>query len=309
MFAASILVLSVFGLRLGIDFTGGSLLEVEYPYGRPDASILHEKLSGLDLGTVIIQETEGSGLILRFREVDEATHQKIIGILKGLDSLQEKKIDGPDLTAGPVIANPRPPESVVEKRFDAIGPTIGRELKARSLYAVMLVLSLIITYIAFAFRQVSKPVTSWKYGVIAVIALTHDVIIPTGVFAVLGRFWGIEVDTLFVTAVLTVLGFSVHDTIVVFDRIRENLKKNLIRIRGAEDFESLIERSVKETIVRSINTSFTAVLSLLAVLLFGGESVRYFTLTLILGIAVGTYSSIFIASPLLLTWYRWSDNN
>ena len=191
-----------------------------------------------------------------------------------------------------------------EKRFDAIGPTIGQELKRKSIYAIIFVLVLIVLYIAWAFRKVSKPIASWKYGVVAVTALFHDVLIPTGLFSVLGKFAGAEVDTLFVTALLTILGFSVHDTIVVFDRVRENLRNSLGR---GVDFSAIVEQSIKETIVRSINTSLTVILSLLAVFLFGGESIRYFTLTLIIGVVIGTYSSIFIASPLLVTWQLFSN--
>ena len=192
---------------------------------------------------------------------------------------------------------------LVEKRFDSIGPTIGRELKNRSVLAIFLVIFLIVLYIAWAFRKVSKPVSSWKYGAVAVIALLHDVVLPTGLVAVLGHFWGAEADTLFVTALLTILGFSVHDTIVVFDRIRENLKG----ANPKELFEEIINRSVNETMARSINTSFTVILAMLAVFLFGGESVRYFSIILIAGVVFGTYSSIFIASPLLVTWHNFTQ--
>jgi len=278
---ASIISLLVFGLKTGIDFTGGSLLEVEYSEGRVPPDEIRGTLEGFGLGNIVIQETENEGFILRFKEVDEDTHQKILSALRGGGG------------------------GVFEKRFVAIGPTIGCELKERSLWAIFVVLFLIVLYIAWAFRRVSKPVSSWKYGVVALIALFHDVLIPVGLFSILGRFVPAEVDTLFVTALLTILGFSVHDTIVVFDRIRENLKKAGSRI---ESFGELVEGSVKETFVRSINTSFTVLLSLSAVFLFGGESVKYFTLALIVGVVAGTYSSIFIASPLLVTWQEWEKD-
>ena len=278
--SASLLSLLTLGLHFGIDFTGGSLLEVEYGGVRPDSEVIRRNLESFNLGSVIIQQTGSLGLILRFRDVDEKTHQEIMASLK---------------KTAPVLS---------EKRFDAIGPTIGQELKRKSIYAIVVVLVLIVLYISWAFRKVSKPVSSWKYGVVAVVALFHDVLIPTGLFAVLGKFAGAEVDTLFVTALLTILGFSVHDTIVVFDRVRENLRN--ARGQGV-DFSAIVEQSVKETIVRSINTSFTVILSLLAVFLLGGESVRYFTLTLIVGVIIGTYSSIFIASPLLVTWQLFSN--
>ena len=227
----------------------------------------------LNLGELRLQPTEERGLLIRLRHIDELAHQAMLAALGG---------------------------SVIEKRFDTIGPTIGKELARKSLWAVALAILLIVLYIAWAFRKVSLPIESWKYGATAVIALVHDVIIPAGFFALAGRFYGFEVDTLFVTAILTILGFSVHDTIVVFDRIRENLKK-----RGFQgDFGALVNQSVRETLVRSINTSLTVVLAMAAVYLFGGATTRIFSLTLIIGIIAGTYSSIFIASPLLVTWHQ-----
>ena len=182
-----------------------------------------------------------------------------------------------------------------------MGPIIGSELKRKSVWAIAIALFFIVSYISWAFRKVSYPVESWKYGIAAILALAHDIILPLGVFSALGHFYGVEIDSLFLTAILTVLGFSVHDTIVVFDRIRENLFKH-VQI----DFEATVNKSVNETIMRSINTSLTTLLVLVALYLFGGESIRYFTLTLIIGITVGTYSSIFVASPLLVDWHRFS---
>lgn len=267
---ASIIAISVWGLKLGIDFTGGSLLEAEFKGQRPDVVSLAKTLEPLGLGGVFIQPTGEKGIILRFKSVDEKTHQNILSFLGDAE----------------------------EKRFDSIGPTIGAELKRRSFIALGLAVVAIIIYIAWAFRRVSKPVSSWKYGVVAVLALVHDVTIPTGVFAVLGYSKGVEVDTLFITALLTILGFSVHDTIVVFDRIRENLRK----LKVPEPYAATVNRSVNETLVRSINTSFTVLLVLFAIFLFGGASIQYFSLALILGILFGTYSSIFVASPLLVIW-------
>ena len=161
---------------------------------------------------------------------------------------------------------------------------------------------MIISYIGWAFRKVSRPISSWKYGIVAIVALLHDVLIPSGVFSALGYLKGVEIDALFVTALLTILGFSVHDTIVVFDRTRENLKKN----PGA-NFEMTVDKSVRETIARSINTSLTVLFVLFALLFFGGETTRFFSLALIIGIFFGTYSSIFLASPLLVSWNNWSQ--
>jgi len=201
------------------------------------------------------------------------------------------------------------PDKLTETRFDSIGPVIGKELAQKSWVAMALVLAMIIFYIAFAFRKVSgglsgigKGVSSFKYGLVAVIALVHDVAIPTGIFAILGRYFGAEIDILFVTALLTILGFSVHDTIVVFDRVRENLQKGI-----GENFENTVGLSVSQTITRSINTSLTVLLVLLALFFFGGETTKYFSLALIVGIIVGTYSSIFLASPLLVTIYNFQQ--
>ena len=280
---ASVMALVVFGLTLGIDFTGGSLIEVEFSGSRPATAELEGRITALNLGEVRFQPTGAQGVIIRVRHVDEATHQEILIRLGGAS-----RADG--LTP------------IVERRFDTIGPTIGRELARKSLLAIGLAILAIVSYIAWAFRKVSQPVASWKYGLVTVVALAHDVLIPAGFFAVAGRFAGYEVDTLFVTAVLTILGFSVHDTIVVFDRIRENLKK----AGSAYDFPALVNQSVNETFVRSLNTSLTVLIALGAVYLFGGATTKIFSLTLILGIIVGTYSSIFIASPLLVTWLNSS---
>lgn len=274
---ASIVALSLWGLNLGIDFTGGSLLELAFADSRPSAEEARGVLAPLELGNVIIQATGERGLILRFRHIDEVTHQEIIRRLSALDP-----------------QSPAPSE----KRFDTIGPTIGAQLKRRALTALGTALVAIVAYIAWAFRRVSKPVASWKYGIAAVAALIHDVLIPTGIFSVLGRFRGVEVDTLFITALLTILGFSVHDTIVVFDRTRENLGQ----LRRPEPYTDTVNRSVNETLTRSILTSFTVLLALGAIFLFGSPSVRYFSLALMLGIVFGTYSSIFVASPLLVIW-------
>ena len=185
-----------------------------------------------------------------------------------------------------------------------IGPTIGAELRSKALLSVALVMLCILLFIAFAFRKVSKPVSSWVYGLVALVTLVHDVIIPVGFFAILGHFTGASVDTLFVTAVLTVLGFSIHDTIVVFDRTRENLRLNQEHNRK-EDFADTAGRSLQQTFVRSINTSLTVVFTLLVLFFLGPASTRDFALTLLVGIIAGTYSSIFLATPLLVTIERY----
>lgn len=289
LFLISIVLFLLWGLKLGIDFTGGALLEVEFASSRPALSELQNRIQPLGIGSVQFSPSGERGLFLRMRDIDETAHQNLLNVLAG-----SKDKMGRDI-------------ALREKQFSTIGPVIGKELANRSLWALVSVLLLIVLYIAWAFRKISKPVSSWKFGVIAVVALFHDVFLPTGVFVVLGRWWGIEVDTLFVTAILTILGFSVHDTIVVFDRIRENLKKSSFTVvRTKEGFEQVVNESLNQTIVRSVNTSFVVLLTLAAVFLFGGESVRYFSLALMLGVVFGTYSSIFIASPLLVTWHNYS---
>jgi len=279
----SILSLLLWGLKPGIDFTGGSLLEVSYSAQRPSVDQVNASLTDLGLKSLRVQPSGDQNFILRFEETSEATHQSI------LQNLGAIKIDGVDNN------------SLTELSFESIGPVIGKELTKKSIKAIILVLIFIILYIAYAFRKVSKPIASWKYGVAAVIALIHDILIITGIFSLWGHFGKAEVDTLFVTALLTILGFSVHDTIVTFDRIRENLAKI-----HDKDFADLANISINQTIVRSINTSLTTLLALSAVVFFGGTSIRTFALTLIMGIIVGTYSSIYIASALLVTWEKRS---
>lgn len=274
---ASVIALLLWGLRLGIDFTGGSLLEISYTQERPSNVVIKDILAPLELGEIQVQQTGEKGVLVRTRDIPEETHQRMLSLLRG---------DKTDVT---------------EQRFVSIGPTIGSELKRKAIYALSLAIIMIVLYIAWAFRKVSQPVSSWKYGIVAILALVHDVTIPMGLFAYLGRFYGIEVNALFITALLTVLGFSVHDTIVIFDRIRENLRRHT-----STDFEETVEVSVQENIVRSINTSLTLLLVLATLFFFGGESTKYFSLTLFVGTVFGTYSSIFIASPLLVTWQRWS---
>jgi preprotein translocase subunit SecF len=275
--AASIFSVFYFGLKLGIDFTGGSFLEVTFNGNRPEISILQEKINELNLGVVSLQPAGEAGLFVRSRTISEEEHQKLVSTLSSVAPL-------------------------TEIRFDSIGPVIGKELAQKSIYAVILVIIMIILYIAFAFRQVSRPVSSFKFGFMAIIALVHDITLPLGVFAILGKFLGVEIDILFVTAILTVLGFSVHDTIVVFDRVRENLRKGV-----GKEFEETVGISVSQTVTRSINTSLTVILVLLSIFLFGGETTKYFSLTLIIGVFFGTYSSIFLASPLLVTIYKFQN--
>ena len=285
-FIVSLAGFLLWGLKPGIDFTGGSLLEIEFANQRPSNTEISGALEPLKLSDLTIQAIADKGVALRFGTIDEETHQKILTSLK--DKFKQTMSGGEGITLELKVLD--------EKRFYSIGPTIGQELKIKAFWAIGLATVAIILYIAWAFRKVSRPVASWKYGTIAVLALFHDVMITVGVFVFLGEIYGLEINATFIAAILTVFGFSVHDTIVVFDRTRENLLRHV-----GKDFEEIVDLSIRETVVRSINTSMTAILALFSVLLLGGESIRDFTLALIVGIAVGTYSSIFIASPLLVT--------
>ncbi|MBT3689923.1 protein translocase subunit SecF [bacterium] len=321
----SIVFILIWGLKLGIDFTGGSLLEIEFSNTRPSNEEIDTKLSDLELTTLNLQPSNELGLIIRTESVTEEKHQAILNKLNELfidSDLNENNEEGisdnleiegdniESLTITPVggdqevsfdaeVIGTSVGDNLTELRFDSIGPTIGNELKQRALYAIIIVLIAIIFYIAYAFRKISEPVESWKYGLAAIVALAHDIIIITGAYSLLGYLYGFQADALFVTALLTILGFSVHDSIVTFDRVRENLHRH-----QDETFEVVVNRSVNETIVRSLNTSLTTLFVLLAIYLFGGETIHNFVLTLMLGVIIGTYSSIFVASPLLVVWYK-----
>ncbi len=271
---ASLVCLIIFGLKPGIDFTGGSILEIEYQTERPSNQEIKETLSGLDLGEISIQPTGEKGVILRMRDISEDTHQEILQKLSENNQLEEG-------------------------RFESIGPVIGRELKQKTKIVIILSLLAIVLYIAWAFRKISRPIPSWQYGIASLIALSHDVLIPIGIFSVLGRFYGVQITIPVITALLTVLGYSINNTVVVFDRIRENLLKH------AGTYQEIVNNSLNQTLTRSINTSLTTLFVLAAIFFFGGATLKYFALALILGIICGTYSSMFLASPILVSWLRW----
>ena len=293
------LILSL-GVPLGIDFTGGSLTEVSYET-LPEKSQIEGELDILSLGTYSLRSTSGTegrdGYILRMRDLSEEERKAVARALT--NETQGGTID----------------------RFTSVGPVIGEELKAKALYALGAVFLIIILYVAFVFRKVSKPVGSWVYGGITILVLLHDVLVPTAVVAVLGVTIGIEADVLFVMALLAVLGYSVNDTIVVFDRVRENLlkyrneKEIKVETVGVDrtettyeltkPFADIVGESVSQTLARSINTSLTTLLALLALFILGGSATQMFALILIIGVIAGTYSSICIASPLLIAIANW----
>ena len=272
----SVVSIFVWGLKLGIDFTGGTVMEVKFDQGTPANQEISDVLNGLNLSSLTIQGKGGESLLVSYASVDDSVNQNV----------------------WKAIADKYP--SAIQSRVDYRDSSVSSELRKNSFWALFWAAVGIMAFIAFAFRKVSRPVESWKYGAGAVIALIHDVLITVGAFAVLGHYKGIEVGIPFIAALLTILGFSVHDTIVVYDRTRENLLKS----SSKESFPSVVNRSLNETLVRSINTSMTVIITLVAIYLFGGESIRDFSLALLIGIGFGTYSSIFIASALLVTSYN-----
>ena len=276
----AILAVGVFGLQFGTDFTGGSLVEVRYDGIRPAGDVLTRNLEDAGFKGFSLRESGADGYILRSATLSDVQR----GNLSATFSYQGGTAHIAQLTE--------------------VGPTIGVELRNKALIALLVVLLCILLFIAFAFRKVSKPISSWVYGLIALLTLGFDVLVPVGAFAALGYLWGAQVDALFVTAILTILGYSVHDTIVVFDRTRENLRLNEDRNRK-EDFAETAGRSLNQTFVRSMNTSATTLIALLALFFLGPASTQDFALTLLIGIIAGTYSSIFFATPLLVEVEKW----
>ena len=273
----AVLAISFWGLKLGIDFKGGSLLTLNFPK-TVDANQVKNDISGFNLPSLTVQTMGDKQIVLRTLSTDKDLKDKVVSKLK--------------TDFG----------NISEESYQTIGPTVSSDLTNKAIWAVILAAIVIVLYVAYAFRGVPKPASSWRFGICAIAALLHDLLITTGVAAILGHFvpW-MEIDSLFITALLTILGFSVHDTIVVFDRFRENLKRN-----PGGDFAKLANESVVQTLSRSINTSVTTIMVLLSLFLLGGTSVKGFVFTLLFGILIGTYSSIFNATPLLVTWQGWT---
>lgn len=269
--------LVMFGLKLGIDFTGGSLMEVKAPASVTTGQV--REAVGTQFGEPVVQSTGDNTYQVRLKTLDPNQHKEVLANLKTKAS-----------------------QDITELSFESVGPTVGADITRKAFLSVAFGALLIVLYVGYAFRNVPKPASSWRFGLTTIVALLHDILFTLGVFSILGHFAGVEVDATFVAAILTVIGFSVHDTIVVFDRIRENLTRG-----EGETFEETVNYSIVQTLVRSINTSLTVLLVLAAMYFFGGSSIHYFVLALLVGIAIGTYSSIFNAAPVLVTWQYWSD--
>lgn len=293
---ASIVLVAVKGIPQSIEFRGGALMEVAYTGEVPAFDAVRTSVDSLALGTTVVQPSGEKGYIIKTRDLTEAERQSLVSALtvSGAYTLEEKS-------------------------FTSIGPSVGHELKQKALISLILVVLGIILFVAYAFRKVggkeesgkkggeSTHISSWKFGFTAVVTLAHDVIITTGAFAIFAIVFGAEADTLFVVALLTVLGVSVNDTIVVFDRIRENLDMDM-KNKTNKSFETVVGESISQTMARSVNTSLTVVLVLLALYFFGPVSTKIFALTMTVGMLVGTFSSIFVASPVLVVWEKMSRN-
>ncbi len=300
----SVGIVATFGLKAGIDFTGGSLTEVRYST-LPEKSEVEAAIAPLNLGTVAVRaaaSSAGNGYMITTRSLSEPERTTLEGKLQSIGT--EGKIT----------------------QFTSIGPVIGQELKDKAVWAIGAVLTLIICYVAFAFSGIGKPVSSWIYGFTTIVVLGHDILLPVAFMSVYGHYTGAQLDVLFITALLTVLGFSVNDTIVIFDRIREKLKQNrteskkTVPVTGGKDhveitykltrpFGELVDEAINETMTRSINTSLTVLLALVALYFFGSSVTHTFVLTLMVGVVFGAYSSIFIASPLLVVYQEWLAKN
>lgn len=269
--------LMLWGLNVSIDFTGGSRMTyLMNPVNEQKLTVLKSLYASFK-DPIVTTQLSGQSVIVRTAPIDQKKHNQISAEIK-------KQI--PDAR---------------EEAFETIGPTVGSETTINALKGILLASLLIVFYIAYTFREVPKPASSWRFGICAIVALLHDVLVVVGIFSILGHFLHVEVDSLFVTALLTVIGFSVHDTIVVFDRIRENLRRS----RG--EFSVIVNESILQTLGRSLNTSLTVILVLLSLLFFSGESTRWFIVALLVGIVSGTFSSIFNASPLLVLWHEISE--
>ncbi|HVW82843.1 MAG TPA: protein translocase subunit SecF [Candidatus Paceibacterota bacterium] len=275
----AIAAIAFFHLPLGIDFTGGSLVQLEYAGARPPLATLQEEAANAAIGPASIIPSGADAINVRAKTLTPAEHAALLNALS--------------LNA-----------STTELSFTSVGPALGSQFAHKALWAILAVLLVIVLYIAFAFRKVSRPVPSWGYGLTVVAILVHDLLIPAGFYAVLAHYTGAQVDSLFITALLALMGYSINDTIVIFDRVREHLRNNE-KENNKEPFELTVGKSIRETMTRSINTSLTVVLALLALILLGAPATRDFALVMLVGVVAGTYSSILLAAPLLVPMARW----
>ncbi len=265
-----------YGFKFGIDFSGGSILELEFE-NRPDNPKIQEKLNDLNLGEIIIQPVADKGVMIKMKEINETTHQQIISKLGEISP-------------------------AIEVTFENIGPVVGKELREKTMILIIVSLVALLIYISISFRNVSGLISGWQYGIVSLIALTFDVLITIGLLCFLGKFFDVQFNIPIITALLTILGYTINDKVIVFDRIRENIFK-----RRIDNFKEIVDKSLNETLIRSLSTGTCTLLVLVFIFLFGGDTLKYFSLTLIAGIIVGTYSSLFLASPFLVSWLKWKE--
>lgn len=277
--AAAIGSILVFGLPLGIDFTGGSLMEVQYPHGVPPIATIEKQVSVVPLGEVSVRASGTNAVSIRTRTMTPAEH---------------------DAVFASISSN----ASTTELSYTSVGPALGSQFTNKALWAILAVMLVIVLYIAFAFRKISKPVPGWGYGLAVVVMLAIDLIVPAGFYAALCHYTGVQVDSLFIVALLALLGYCVNDVIVIFDRIREHLAKNE-KMNIKESFEDTIGKSINETMTRSINTALTVALALLSLIFLGAPATRDFALVMLVGIVIGTFSSICRSAPLLIPIANW----
>jgi len=275
---SAIFFLFAFGLKFSIDFTGGSILEIEFEK-RPENPAIQEKLKDLNLGEITTQPTGQNGVILRIKEINEASHEDLLSKLGEISKVKEQ-------------------------RFENIGPVVGKELRQKTITLIIVSLLSLLVYIAIAFSKVSRPISSWQYGIISILTLSFDVLVAIGIFTLLEKFYQVQLSIPIVTALLTILGYTINDKVIVFDRIRENILKG-----QKKTFEETVNFSLNQTLTRSLSTGTCTLLVLLFIFLFGGETLKYFSLILIVGIIVGTYSSLFLATPILVGWLKWQKRH
>ncbi|MFH1129253.1 MAG: protein translocase subunit SecF [Patescibacteria group bacterium] len=268
---ATIGCLLIFGLNLGIDFLGGTLWEVSFQ-DRPTNAVIQEKLNSFNLGEIVVQPTDNNGVILRLKDVDEDTHQQMISKLNEISPIQEK-------------------------RFESIGPTIGKELKDKTIALAVISLASLLIYIAISFRKLKWPIASWQYGIVSIVTLLLDLTVTLLVLILLGRFYNVQFNIAIVAALLTILGYTINDKVIVFDRVRENILKD-----RSNNFAETIDKSLNQILGRSLSTGACTLIVLFVLFFMGGETLKYFSLTLIVGIIVGTYTSLFVASSILVSW-------
>lgn len=280
MLGACYLFMVIWGFAIGTDFKGGTIVEVLYHEEAPTKTEVEEKVASVEIGEVSVRPAGKTGYILRTRELSVDEQEA----LKSSLTIDNREFE--------------------IKRLNSVGPLIGQELQDKALIAIVVVILITIIFVAYSFRQVSEPVSSWVYGLVAIVALVHDITIPAGAMVLFGKFAGWEVDVLFITALLSLLGYSINDTIVIFDRIRENLTENKEK-NIHESFEDTVGKSLSQTYARSVNTSLTTFFMLISLYVFGGEAIEHFILILIIGTIAGVYSSIYLAAPLLVTINNW----